>query len=365
MKTVKLGKVTMAQFAAEKPIAVRSTGELVYAQDILSGKSAPKFGMALSNPENKIKLAVGRLELEPDFTTGVLNNGSYTKKQILSHVENQTTLGKQIADMESKYAEYLLNQILGNTPVAFAKPTQIKATPLPKIPDVWRWVPSNRWHLFANTVIFCENTTDSVTQEAATYRKNNVHPVFTKQGYKIISLEGIHDTRVDFVNELSKKRVVYISGIGHGSYTTYTGHLFNNILSVGAYNNSEVSGKLLHLLSCETGRDLGPNTVNNGAKGYAGYTENFIFDFKNSSKYWPCDSQIDISLALGRTFEQAINDAYTKYDAAISSVPGTITASYLLNDKNLLRSPVSGNAWGSKVAKIYPYIFFLSSVQDI
>jgi hypothetical protein len=130
------------------------------------------------------------------------------------------------------------------------------------------------------------------------------------------------------------------------------------ILQVGGYGAAEVKGRALHLLSCETARTLGPDTVTNGAKAFVGYDENFVFDWTNPNLYWQCDSQFDISMANGKTAEQAIADTVAKYDAAIASVPGTSTAATLLSDRNLLRSPVSGAAWGNKPHRIYPWVFY-------
>jgi hypothetical protein len=98
--------------------------------------------------------------------------------------------------------------------------------------------------------------------------------------------------------------------------------------------------------------------VTHGAKAYVGYDENFVFDWTNPNLYWQSDSQFDISMANGKTAEQAIADTIAKYNAAIASVPGTNTAATLLSDRNLLRSPVSGPAWGSKTHRIFPYLFY-------
>ncbi|HTN46214.1 MAG TPA: hypothetical protein VL098_07680 [Flavipsychrobacter sp.] len=364
MTTVKLGKLNLPKFAAEKAIGVRGDGTLMYAQEVISGKTPPKFGLELTSADNKAKLAIQRIKQEPDLKIGVINEGLYTKAEIISHIENQTALGKQIADAEAQYAEFLLNQMLGKTPLLTAKFAMPKAEILPAIPAEWKAIPKVQWKLFNNKVLFCENTTDSVTNQAAMYRIANVHPVFANRGFEVIKLDGVNDNRTNFAARAKESRVVYISGIGHGNYSVYTGHSNAAVLQVGGYDPLEIKNKCIHLLSCRTARDLGPNTVTNGTKAYAGYTENFTFTWANSDLFWKADSQFDISMALGRTAEQSVADTVAQFNAGIAAVPGTTTAALLLQDKGLLRSPVSGAAWGSKSARIYPYLFFTTTLKD-
>lgn len=359
MKKVKLGKFRVPDYAADKPVMIRSNGQLIYPSDLLKKTKAPAFGVALATPENKTKLALERLKVEPDFEFGVISrNGKYTKAEVLKHVQDQTTLGLQFTDIEVNYAEYFANQLLGHLPKIPPKLVVPAAPAMPAIPSDWKWVTRPYWRFFRTRVLFCENTTDGVTTPAANWRIANVHSVFAAKGFDVVSLEGVNDIRASFIPNSKDYRTVYISGVGHGNYTTYTGHLQAAILQVGGYDGAEVKGKVLHLLSCETGRTLCPDTVSHGAKAAVGYDENFVFDWANANLYWQCDSQFDISMANGKTVEQAIADTIAKYNAAIASVPGTSTAATLLSDRNLLRSPVSGPAWGSKTQRIFPYVFY-------
>lgn len=364
MGTVKLGKLSLPQFAAEKAVGVRGDGTLMFAQEIISGKTPPKFGLDLTSNDNKAKLAIQRIKLEPDLKIGVIGEGTYNRAEIISHIENQTSLGLQIADAEVKYAEFLLNQMLGKIPVAATRFVMPKAELMPTIPTEWKVIPKARWNLFTNKVLFCENTTDSVTNEAAMYRINNVHPVFASRGFQVIKLDGVNNNRTNFAARAQESRVVYISGIGHGNYGVYTGHSNSALLQIGAYDPLEVQNSSIHFLSCRTGRDLGPNTITKSAKSYTGYNENFTFTWANSTLFWKADSQFDISMALGRTVQQAIGDTVAQFNAGMAAVPGTNTAALLMQDRDLLRSPVSGAAWGSKTATILPYVFYTMTMAD-
>jgi len=196
---------------------------------------------------------------------GVINAGINNMAEIISHIENQTSLGKQLADAEAKYSGFMPNQVLGkitSAPIRFVMP---KAEALPSIPMEWKIIPKNNWRLFSNMILFYENTTDSVTNEAVRYRIHHVHPVFENRGFEVIKLIGVNDNRTDFSSRAKESRVVYMSGIGHGNYTVYTGHGNSGLLSMGWYNSQEVDNSTIHFLSCRTGRDLGPDTVSKGA----------------------------------------------------------------------------------------------------
>jgi hypothetical protein len=199
---------------------------------------------------------------------------------------------------------------------------------------------------------------------AATYRKAKVHPVFTAQGFEVKVLQGVEDVRHFFAIEAKKSRVVYISGVGHGSGNLYTGHLGNHIIKVGSYDAAEVNNKVIHLLSCQTAKTLGPDMVSKGSKSYFGYFENFVFNFDVAGTpvneielFWQADSQIDISLALGRTVAQAHADAIAKFNWAIAQVPNTGIAANLTWDRNYLRSAVIGASYGSSTAVVPKQVF--------
>ncbi|MBD8083336.1 hypothetical protein [Chryseobacterium caseinilyticum] len=364
MSTVKLGKLTLPQFAAEKPIGVRGDGTLMYAKEIIAGKTPPKFGLDLTSFQNKAKLAIARIKMESDLKIGVISEGIYNQREIISHIENQTSLGKQIADAEIKYSEFLLNQMLGKTALLSDRFVMPKEIALPAVPAEWKIIPKAKWISFRNKVLFCENTTDSVTNQAALYRINNVHPVFANRGFEVIKLDGVNDNRTNFAARAKESRVVYIGGIGHGNYDLYTGHGNSSVLRIGAYDPLEVQDCSLHFLSCRTGRDLGPNTIAKGAKSYTGYSENFTFTWANSTLFWKADSQFDISMAIGRTVQQAIADTVNQFNVGMATVPGTSTAALLMQDRDLLRSPVSGAAWGSKTDTVLPYVFYNISLKD-
>jgi hypothetical protein len=77
--------------------------------------------------------------------------------------------------------------------------------------------------------------------------------------------------------QLSAPQSDIIIGSGHGSKTSFTGQNESVILEVGKYNPREVKGKVIKLLSCQTGISLGPDLIKNGAAAFLGYKDDYVW----------------------------------------------------------------------------------------
>lgn len=350
---MKIGKLEFKEYAAKKPLAVDdATGRYLTARDIVE-KPALRLGSLLSlDTETRVKLAVERYKLEPDFTLGVIGMGLVTKDEAIEHLKNQTEFGQLALEAEMAHCSELMAALAGEIVPAWPV---IPKGPIPKVPD---WKPIKRCIILKvpTRVLFCENTTDAVTTPFANYRMANVHPAFAAKGFSVVVLQGVDDVRANFVPQAKNTLTVYISGIGHGSYTVYTGHAGNRILEACAYDSAEVKDKAIHLLSCQTAKTLGPDTIAKGARAYAGYTENFVLQWDSSATpidefklFAKCDSTFDLSMAAGCTAQVAFNSTVAAFNAAIASVPGTVTASYLTHDRDHLK------LHGDPNTKIVPY----------
>jgi len=205
--------------------------------------------------------------------------------------------------------------------------------------------------------LFCENSTDSVTGPFAQYRIANVHAAFQARGFRVVVLTGTDDVRANFIPAARNNLTVYLGGIGHGAYTLYTGHGGNHILEVGQYDPAEVAGKSIHFLSCQTGAQLGPDTVAKGARSYAGYTENLILVWDDANTpnvnefrlFAQADSTWDLQMCAGATAQQAFDATVQAFNAAAAQVPNTAAATYLIWDRDHLRLS------GDPAARILPY----------
>lgn len=107
--------------------------------------------------------------------------------------------------------------------------------------------------------------------------------------------------RIYVAPEAVRQDIVYITGIGHGSYTTYTGDHYDPIFDIGHYQLDEALNKIVHFLSCQTAAQLGPDFVNHSCLAYFGYDENFTLNMDYADVFFQCDSEIDRAFADGLT----------------------------------------------------------------
>jgi len=74
-----------------------------------------------------------------------------------------------------------------------------------------------------------------------------------------------------------------IIGVGHGDKDAFTGQNEVVLLEVGKYSPREVKGKVIKLISCQCGVELGPDLVRNGAACAMCYTDDYV---------WVCDADL-------------------------------------------------------------------------
>lgn len=255
----------------------------------------------------------------------------------MEEIKAQTEFGKVAVQAELEYCNQLIASLGIRKLDLWPKIPLIKIIPIPD------WKPVQKCILLkiGNRVLFLENTTDAVTTPFANYRIANVHPAFQARGFTVQVLQGHDDIRANFVPLAKNPLTVYIGGIGHGAYHLYTGDGGNHILEVGVYDPAEVKGKGIHVLSCQTAAQLGPDTVAKGAYFYDGYTENFTFVWDDGSTpvnemelFMKADSTFDLMIASGATAQQAYIAKTQAFNAGVAQVPGTVAASWLTFDRD-------------------------------
>lgn len=79
------------------------------------------------------------------------------------------------------------------------------------------------------------------------------------------------------VFSLSAPHSNLIIGTGHGDYRTLTGQFLNVLWETSNYNPAECKDKIIKFVTCETGAELGPDLIKNGAKAFQGYTKIYSF----------------------------------------------------------------------------------------
>ena len=120
-----------------------------------------------------------------------------------------------------------------------------------------------------------------------------------------------------FVSELKSSVLKLVSVAGHGKSNCVCGYTqsgkspFTHILLTNDVTKELAAGKIFHMLSCSTAKDLGPTLVSNGAIAYVGYDE--VFKFSHELETLKPDCTIDQELIKGKTVNQAVENAKAEY----------------------------------------------------
>ena len=124
-----------------------------------------------------------------------------------------------------------------------------------------------------------ESAYEPVTEIGYEFRvRKYVYPHLRgKDDLSVIALFGEDAVKSNFAPACGIHTVDFITGLGHGNNDVFRGHEHEELWRVGNYNRQETSGKIIHLLSCLTARQLGYDLINNGALAYFGYNEEFTF----------------------------------------------------------------------------------------
>ena len=203
-------------------------------------------------------------------------------------------------------------------------------------------------------ILAIDSAWDPATKTVAEYRKKKLYPYFSKQGLKLTRLAGRLAMRILFRVRAQRKAVLFITGMGHGSERVFTGHDCKTLLEVGNYAAQEVENKIIHLLSCKTGAELGPDTVKNGAIAFFGYAEDFIFVEGREGVFFECDCEIDRAIAEGLTVAE-VHDrvvARFEYEIDVLAAQDDLISGRLNANLQCLRSPVTSKLFGRRNAKL-------------
>ena len=198
---------------------------------------------------------------------------------------------------------------------------------------------------------------EPVTRAVFDYREAVVYPYLTSQGMVVTKLQGPLARRHYVAEEVVNKELRYITGVGHGRLDTYTGDFLEPIFQVGHYEAEEVQGKIVHLISCLAGCELGPDFVKHGCLAFFGYDENLSFPPDEKQKlFFECDSEIDKGFADGLTAQQVFERTFALFDekiAALLAVDDFDNAGLLKTNRDHLRCPSSGGKkWGDTSARL-------------
>jgi hypothetical protein len=204
-------------------------------------------------------------------------------------------------------------------------------------------------------VITIDSNFEPITKAGCDYRQKNVYPYLKGKGFTVQHLQGSMARRNYVAPAVRQANVQYISGLGHGSYESFTGDFYDPVFSVGNYSPEESTGKIVHFLSCETARSLGPDFTLHGCRAYFGYDENFSFQPDTADIFFDCDGEIDRAIAdgldAGAVIER-VRAVFDKHIAELRAQGSNYKAATLEFDRDHLRSPADGKQWGDASAKL-------------
>ena len=149
-------------------------------------------------------------------------------------------------------------------------------------------------------------------------------------GLNVINLDTTEARLPQFENAIVNDDPLLIMGNGHGMEQIFTGDQQTDILWIpNSYrgqtdtNINLVEGRIVYLLSCLTGRALGPAIAAQDNTFYVGYVEDFIFNgFEPGDEYsrgfGECSNAIMRTLLNGGTIEDAYNEGIRMFNLWIS-----------------------------------------------
>lgn len=205
------------------------------------------------------------------------------------------------------------------------------------------------------SILAIDASFDAVSQAAAAYRQRHVYPYLAEQGFNIVRFQGPLARRYYAAPEARRLEVEYVTGAGHGAPNAFLGDYYDPILQVGDYSPAEVRGKIIHLLSCKTARELGRDFIAHGCRAFFGYDEDFILYLEEAELFLACDAEIDYAFAEGLTADEVYKRVRKKFDQHISELRAAdrlFTAAALEFDRDHLCAPVLSSLWGDGAARL-------------
>lgn len=132
----------------------------------------------------------------------------------------------------------------------------------------------------------------------------------------------------------------FVTGIGHGNETTFTGQDYDELLVSGRQNDAALmAGKSGSFLSCVFGQ-AGDYFTQQGMKAFFGYIETFYFmaqDYPNAAAtpFFKSHCAFDLAILAGKSFSEAFIASRAAWNDAIAGSPET-NARYMIWDRDAM-----------------------------
>ncbi len=148
-----------------------------------------------------------------------------------------------------------------------------------------------------------------------------------KRGVKVIDLDRSKAKKKTLHSYLAKQPIDIVILNGHGNQEAVAGEDNEIILSTGD-GTKLLKNKIIFVRACDAGTILGKEIIRQGARGFIGYVQPFMFLSNKDSFGKPledelaapvleCSNQVGTSLIKGRSAGEAHKDSLDKYTKAI------------------------------------------------
>jgi hypothetical protein len=200
--------------------------------------------------------------------------------------------------------------------------------------------PATKLHALGIDAAPYHPTEDPGLMMAFLYRKKHVYPYLKAQGLGIFRCQAQGATRDCARSYAIKPGVAFITGVGHGTPSAYLGFQCY-VFTKRVYKKEEVKGKIIHLLSCSTAKELGPDMVAKGCRAFFGYDDIYALrPDKFATLFLDCDTEIDRAIAEGLPAGKVYRRArvlYTRRVCELYALGAVHTAAMLKTNRDLLR----------------------------
>lgn len=205
-------------------------------------------------------------------------------------------------------------------------------------------------------ILALDANTDEVTQRSFKYRRDNVYDTHFA-GHNVTQFVAVPPPiRKLVMQEAKKPGLQFITGAGHGNDSVaYTGNSGEVLYQVDEYEAEEVSGKIVHLLSCGIGTELGQDMVNKGCRAFFGYSENFSLKDEAADVFLECDAAIDIGFIEGLTAKEVYERVVALFNQKIELLRQNqqfYAAIWLRFNRDSLCAPSVDSRWGDENASL-------------
>jgi hypothetical protein len=209
-------------------------------------------------------------------------------------------------------------------------------------------------------ILRIDHNDDMVNSYAQAFRQKLIFDDFASNypHHGLFVASNDHATKNYVDTLLNANSISYITGSGHGQYEAFFGKdgipIWHSEQSLDS-----LKGKIIHLLSCDTGAVLGRAIIETGGNAFWGYTVNFeivheeappfLFDDKAAAIFFQFDAIIDRGILAGRSSD----DIYASLEKYMGTVLPQLSKAPLIQSLLIanfvhLACPVIN--WGDRAA---------------